>query len=146
MGSTEIPVHRTIAEVQGVLLKVGARQISQDYANKSGEPSIVGMSFCIDVNGAPLLFNLPVRTGQVFLKLQSMRSRNREKFESKDRESAQRIAWRQLLRWVEAQMAMIDAGMALTHEVFMPYAVDRHGRTAFEVWSNQLALPAAKET
>jgi hypothetical protein len=38
-------------------------------------------------------------------------------------EQAQRIAWRQLLRWVQAQLAMIDTGMVRTEEVFMPYIV-----------------------
>jgi hypothetical protein len=38
-------------------------------------------------------------------------------------EQAERVAWRQLLRWVQAQLAMIDTGMVRTEEVFMPYIV-----------------------
>lgn len=34
---------------------------------------------------------------------------------------AKRIAWRQILRWVEAQMAFVETGMVKMEEVFMPY-------------------------
>lgn len=62
-----------------------------------------------------------------------------------DRAQAERTAWRQVLRWVEAQMALIDAGMTQTHEVFMPYAVipGTKDQTMFQAWeSQQKALPS----
>ncbi len=64
-----------------------------------------------------------------------------------DRAQAERTAWRQVLRWVEAQMAMIDAGMTQTQEVFMPYAVipGTDNKTMFQAWESQqkqLAAPS----
>jgi hypothetical protein len=34
---------------------------------------------------------------------------------------AERVAWRQLLRWTQAQIAMIETGMVEAAEVFLPY-------------------------
>ena len=64
-----------------------------------------------------------------------------------DRAQAERTAWRQVLRWVEAQMAMIEAGMTQTHEVFMPYAVipGSDDKTMFQAWESQQKLLAAPE-
>jgi hypothetical protein len=138
MGSTNIPVSRTIAEVQSLLVQVGAQQIAQDY-DKQG--AIVGMIFTLPVGSSILCFDLPVRSQQVFEKVHSQRKRQKEQHESEDRVTANRIAWRQLLRWIEAQLAMVDVGMVQAHEVLMPYAIDRSGRTMFHLWSSQLALP-----
>ena len=143
MGTTEIPTHRTIAEVQGVLVKSGAKQIAQDY----GEGGLItGMKFAIVIDGGTWVhFDLPVRCDKVFTLLQDQRKRQREKHVDADRKTAERVAWRQLLRWIEAQMALVDLGMAKAHEVFMPYALDQNGRTMFSLWNSRLALPAPKE-
>jgi len=34
---------------------------------------------------------------------------------------ARRVAWRQILRWVQAQIALIETGMVELKEVFLPY-------------------------
>src|ERR1039458_6782482 len=67
----------------------------------------------------------PLRVDPIFKKLQEERRRQREQHTTRDQERAERIAWRQLLRWVEAQLAMVDLGMAQDAEVFMAYAVKR---------------------
>lgn len=46
-----------------------------------------------------------------------VRTAEREKLRTK----AERIAWRQLFRWTQVQMAMVEMGMAATDEVFLPY-------------------------
>ena len=143
MGTTEIPTHRTIAEVQGVLVKSGAKQIAQDY----GEGGLItGMKFSIVIEGGKFVhFDLPVRCDKVYTLIHDARKNKPEKYEQEDRKTAERIAWRQLLRWIEAQMALVDLGMVKAHEVFMPYALDQNGRTMFSLWNQRLALPAPKE-
>ena len=42
------------------------------------------------------------------------------------------MAWRLVLRWLEAQLAMIRAGLASLDEVFLPYAQDQNGVTLYE--------------
>jgi hypothetical protein len=49
------------------------------------------------------------------------------------RPQAKRIAWRQILRWIEAQMAFARTGMVKIQEVFMPYIqVSITGQTLYE--------------
>lgn len=46
---------------------------------------------------------------------------------------AKRIAWRQILRWVEAQLALVETDMVKMQEVFMPYIqVNIKGQTLYE--------------
>ena len=45
---------------------------------------------------------------------------------------AYRVAWRNILDWVQAQMALLEIGMAKIEEVFLPYMQDREGVTFFE--------------
>src|SRR6266478_5746936 len=42
-------------------------------------------------------------------------------------EQAYRVAWRNILDWVQAQMALLEIGMAKIEEVFLPYMQDREG-------------------
>jgi hypothetical protein len=90
---------------------------------------------------------LPARVDPVFQLL--LKRRNgvlNDETRARIREQAERVAWRQLLRWVQAQLAMIDVGMVKTHEVFMPYIQHPDGRTFFEYFENkQLALPPVGE-
>jgi hypothetical protein len=47
-------------------------------------------------------------------------------------DQAYRVAWRTILDWVQAQMALLEIGMAKMEEVFLPYMQDREGVTFFE--------------
>jgi hypothetical protein len=47
-------------------------------------------------------------------------------------EQAYRVAWRNILDWVEAQMALLEIEMAKIEEIFLPYMVNSTGETFFE--------------
>ena len=47
-------------------------------------------------------------------------------------EQAYRVAWRNILDWVEAQMALLEIEMAKIEEIFLPYMVNSIGETFFE--------------
>jgi hypothetical protein len=88
------------------------------------------------------LFEMPVRTEGVYRILQSRRRHDQWKYEEADKQKAERVAWRQLLRWVEAQIAMIQTGMAEAREVFMPYLFDPvSGKTLFR-WMDEQKFKA----
>jgi hypothetical protein len=149
MESTTISAQQTAGEITSALIAAGARQITLDYSDTG---KIVGIKFVLVVGGLPYPFKMPVRTESVqkifkARRVASMRFRASE-FEAKDREQAERVAWRQLLRWVLAQMAMVDCGMAQAREVFAPYLLDEAGqRTLFEFLeeTRYKALPPGKE-
>lgn len=148
LGSTEVQASRSMAEVQQLLVRFGARRIVQEF---DAAGSVSGMMFTIVTpEGVELPFKLPVRTQRLFDKIQASRKQRagRERNVDVDRESALRIAWRQLLAWVKAQLAMIDTGMVEPVEVFMPYCLMKGGATLFEQHKAQKfkALPAPPES
>lgn len=122
MESTQIGAGKTAAEIQSFLVQAGARQVLTVYDDKR---EISGLHFTIEVNGAPAPFELPVRVDPIFKILNGRRQNggqfSRGTMAAQDRERAKRVAWRQLYRWVQAQLALIDCGMVAAAEVFMPY-------------------------
>jgi hypothetical protein len=42
---------------------------------------------------------------------------------------ARRVAWRIVLHWLDAQLAMIQAGLVSLEQVFLPYGQDQNGVT-----------------
>lgn len=148
MGTTEIDSKRTAGEISTLLVEHGARHIALEY-DEAGK--VTAMSFVLIVSGVPHPFKLPARIEamQAFFKrrrIETMKWRAHE-FEAKDREQAERVAWRQLLRWCEAQFALIETGMVKKEEVFSPYLLNEDGRTLFECLeeSRFKALPPGKQ-
>lgn len=116
MHSTEIEVQRTIGDVSGFLVRMGANQIMTTYDEVTRQPS--GLYFTITVGGVQVPFSLPARIEPIYAILHQGRTRAQEQA---DREQARRVAWRQIFRWVQANLALIETGMVAAAEVFTPY-------------------------
>ena len=119
MESTEVPAERTAAEVSGELIKAGATQIATSY----DQGKVIGLRWTMRVKGMDALFEMPARVDPIY---QIFRKRNRttwisEKDKASMRAKAERVAWRQLYRWVQAQNALIETGMVEPMEVFTAY-------------------------
>jgi hypothetical protein len=107
------------------------------------------MNFTLTLENHEIPFSLPVRVEAVYQTLlkdaeQSQKWHGNQEQISKLKGKAERVAWRQLLRWVQAQLAMIETGMTQGAEVFMPYITGANGQTMFENFYDQKikALPA----
>lgn len=146
METTAIGAGRTAGEITSELVKAGASQVSCEY--ESGK--IVGLRWTMNVGNGVRLFTMPARVEPVFKILNGRRKSTWERANkaSADREQAERVAWRQLLRWVQAQLAMIDCGMTEAAEVFFPYMETSHGGTIYALFKEQefkaLTAPAEK--
>ena len=127
--TTAVPASRTIAEISQRLVEAGARQINQTY---SAQGRVEGIDFCIEAFGTILAYRLPARADAVFQLLQKRRKRARGLEE--DRKQAERIAWRHILRWVEAQLALVQTCQAEAAQVFMPYRLLDAGRTLYDAY------------
>lgn len=140
METTEISAERSAAEVSTVLVQAGATSVSVRYDNGR----IIGMTWTMRVGPVELPFSMPARVEPLYKILLKRRTGFvDEGIKSRIRAQAERVAWRQLLRWVQAQLAMIEVGMVQRAEVFMPYIQQADGSTFFEFFeSKQLALPA----
>jgi hypothetical protein len=140
METTEIAPERSAAEVSSCLVQAGALSVSVRYDNGK----VIGMSWTMRVGSQELPFAMPARVEPVYKLLMSRRSGYQDDTaKARVRAQAERVAWRQLLRWVQAQLSMIEIGMAQKGEVFMPYIQQADGSTFWEYFeSKQLALPA----
>jgi hypothetical protein len=109
MGTTSISPAQTAGEIISELVRCGANSINTDYVNGN----ISGIRWIMQISGTPVLFEMPIRVEPVL-----------KKMGGRDREQAERTAWRQLLRWVQAQNALIKVGMAQAGEIYLAYMVN----------------------
>ena len=129
--TTKVNVYTTLGEIQGQLVKHGAKKIMQDYDDAG---HIVALSFLIDTPAGPRGIRLPANVDAVHKVLEKQKVRC-------DREQAERVAWRIVKDWVEAQMAILESEMVQMDEIFLPYMVGAGGQTFFEAYrNNQLLL------
>lgn len=128
--TTKVDVYTTIGQIQGILVKHGAKRIVQDYDNE--RPTAV--CFLVNTPLGEQAVRLPANVNAVYAVLQ------RQKVKA-DFEQAERVAWRIVKDWVEAQMAILESEMVQIDQIFLPYMLDRDGRTVYELFmSNQLLL------
>lgn len=141
MSSTKISVEKTSAQIQTLLINCGASGIAQIIDPKTR--SITGIKFQLAINQA--FYSLPIRVEAVkrLLKRQKIRMTD-----DAAQEQAEKTAWRQVLRWLEAQTALIEVEMVGADEIFLPYrqittkdgvemglyeALQKHGSLRLEV-------------
>jgi hypothetical protein len=132
--TSDKPIEKIFAELQQTLGTHGARHISFEYGD---DGKVQGVAFTIKVNDRFLPIKLPARVekAQAVLKRQwdeGLISHKRGRDNTYGYEQAYRVAWRNILDWVQAQMALLEIGMAKIEEVFLPYMQDRDGVTFFE--------------
>lgn len=135
--TTTIADHKTVGEIQAVLARAGAVSVNMEY--DQGQPAAI--AFVVRIGDNYVNYRLPSNWEGVYKRMSRDRDvPNRFKNEAQ----ARRVAWRIVKDWVEAQVAIIDAGLAVLPEVFLPYAVAPTGRTMwqeFEVHQKLIGPP-----
>ena len=120
--TTKIPAARTIGECSALLAEAGADMVATIYTAR--KPS--GLSFRLFTAGGDRDFVMPVNIDGVWKLLQdatypaSMHKSGQVRTYL-TREHAERVAWRVIRDWLEAQLALIAAGMASLDQVMLPY-------------------------
>lgn len=131
METTTIDAAKTAAEITSLLVQAGAHQLMMEYDDNK---EISGLRFALKMKDRSFVCVLPARVDPIFKIINGRRKSSYDRTQKAvdDRFQARRVAWRQLLRWVQAQLAMIDAGMVQSAEVFLPYIEVEPGVTMFE--------------
>lgn len=124
--TTKVDVYTTLGAIQGQLVKHGAKKIMQDY-DAGGR--IEALAFLIDTPSGQRAIRLPANVDAVHTVL------HRQKVKC-DRDQAERVAWRIVKDWVEAQMAILESEMVQMDEIFLPYMLNSAGQTVFQVYQN----------
>lgn len=122
--TTKIQAEQTAGEIQKILSGAGAKAITCEY---NDDQIMCAMSFSIMTEHGMIAFRLPAQMDGVYQALQKTKASPA----MKSHEQAARVAWRILKDWVEAQVAIIEAGMAEAIEAFLPYAMDKDGNTVY---------------
>ena len=129
--TTKVDVFATLGEIQGQLVKHGAKKIMQDYDN---DGHITALSFLIDTPNGPRGVKLPANVDAVWNVLTNQKVKC-------DRDQAERVAWRIVKDWVAAQMAILESEMVQMDEIFLPYMLNDKGQTLFQCYrQNQLSI------
>lgn len=128
--TTKVDVYTTIGAIQGCLVKHGARKIMQDY-DEDGKPQ--ALCFAIETKFGVRGVKLPTNVEAVHKVLEKQKIKC-------EREQAERVAWRILKDWVEAQMAILESEMVEMDEIFLPYMIASEGKTTYELYSEKQLL------
>jgi hypothetical protein len=138
--TTMIDAFKTVSEIEYILMKHKAKSIMKEF---NGD-SIIGLSFLIDTGFNQVPIKMPVKVNECLAVLKrEKRSGTRTIKDTKDQ--AERVAWRILKDWIEAQMALLDIEMVRMEEIFMPYIVDAAGRTLYEKLEEKQFLLTTQE-
>lgn len=123
--TTKIPVEQTIMDIEKVLSKHGVSDIWKQY---SGDGEITGINFVVQTEHGKIPFKLPgnITAVQQVLKNQKSAGKlgNVPWHAINDMAQSRRVAWRIILDWIDAQMALIELEMVTVEQVFLPYAYD----------------------
>ena len=136
--TTQIAASKTIGEIMETLSRAGASMIAIDY-NQDKPPMAVALLFAIFTEGVQVSFRLDCRWREV---LHIMDGDKGVPKRLRTPAQAQKVAWRIIKAWIEAQMAYIEAGQADLPQLFFPHAVGKDGRLLYDkVMDQYLLLP-----
>ena len=125
--TTSVDSFKTVSEIEYILMKHNAKSIMKNY---DGE-SITGLSFLIDTGMQQVPVRLPVKIDECLEDLKREKQKGTKNIKA-TREQAERVAWRILKDWVEAQMALLDINMVQLQEIFLPYIELPSGNTIYQ--------------
>ena len=121
---------QTVADIQAILAKHGARQIMFDY---SDDGHITCVCFTIVTSQGIQGVKLPGNTDKMPEVLR------RQKIKA-DYQKAENVAWRNIKDWLDAQLAILETEMVTIDQIMLPYFVYKNGDTAYELYHNKQLL------
>lgn len=121
---TRVAAQQTAAEIMHLLVGKRVSSINLDYR----EGRIQAITFVAKVADAMIPFRLQPNIEGVY---------KRPEVRGQGIEQAERVAWRIVLRWVEAQLAMVESNLAEIGQVFLPYAIQGDGETLWNYFQTQ---------
>ena len=146
--STSISVSRTIAEIEKMLAKYGAKHIMKEY-NEEGKP--ITLIFSILTKYGEIPIRLPIKPKQILevFKIQVSNKVLPRKYWDGEwaKAQAERVAWRIIKDWLDAQLTLLNIEMVKIEEIFLPYIYNyKLDMTVYEMLAKGKFKPAFIET
>lgn len=138
--TTTIGVHKTLGEIHENLAMHGAKKVMYDYDDAG---HIVSLSFMVNTPSGDRGVKLPANVPAIFEVLKQQKKAGKIKT-NPDYAQAERVAWRIIKDWVEAQMAILESQMVQFEEIFLPYMVNNQGQTFFEAYKHKQLLEGSE--
>lgn len=133
--TTKVDVFTTLGEIQGMLVKHGAKKVLQEFDDAGNVQSV---AFMINTPMDMQAVRLPANVNAVQKTLEKQHVKC-------DRAQAERVAWRIVKDWVAAQMAIIESQMVAMDEIFLPYMINQSGQTIYQLFVNKQLLIGSGE-
>lgn len=124
MESTKKEPEETIAEIQRLLRRVNMRNVMMTY---DGAGEVCAVNFTLLIKDQVIPYRLPANHKPLWRLAQEGKTKY-----IKDEKQACRVAWRQVYRWIEAQLAMIETQMVEVEEIFLPYMMINDEQTVYD--------------
>lgn len=128
--TTTIGVYKTVGEIQEILVEHGARKIMSNYDDQG---HIECLSFSIVTPNGERGVKLPANSKAIYEVLKQQKKSGKIKI-NPDYAQAERVAWRIIKDWLEAQMAILESQMVQIEEIFLPYMINNKGQTFFQAY------------
>lgn len=128
--TTKVDAFKTQSEISYVLAKHGARAILQEFDDKG---RVEAISFKLRTSVGDQAVRLPANVDAVWTVLK------RQKIKC-DWEQAERVGWRIVKDWVEAQMAILESEQVSMDQIFLPYMLNQQGQTLYELYTSKQLL------
>ena len=125
--TTTVDSFKTVSEIEKILVMHNVKSIVKTYEGEA----ITGLSFLIDTGDNRIPVKMPVKTKEC-LKILQEEKKNGTKNIKATPEQAERVAWRILKDWLEAQMALCDIHMVSLPEIFLPYIQITESETIYD--------------
>lgn len=140
--TTTIDAGKSASECIAILARHGARAVAMTYDN--GLPG--GLHFQVATAFGDRAYSLPTNTAGTHRVLEKAYRAGRIPRSKATLDQAQRTSWRVVKVWLEAQLALIEAGLVDLPQVMLPFMIDDEGRTVYQrfIEREQLALEAGK--
>jgi hypothetical protein len=128
--TTKVGAGVTVAQIQQILAAGGASAVLTEY-NAARE--IVAVNFRLHTAFGEIAYRLPANVPAVIIALnKQVDAKKLPRRYRNDKEQAERIAWRIVKDWIEAQLAIDQIGCAKLEQVMLSFAVDESGKTFYD--------------
>ena len=134
--TTEVDALQSVGEIEYILMRHGSKSVLKNF----NDGHVESVSFLLERNGNNIPITLPARVERCLEVLKREKKNNPRKKIKATYDQAERVAWRILKDWVEAQMALIDIEMVQMEEVFLPYIQTNNGKTVYEIIEEKMFL------
>lgn len=132
--TTEVPVSRTIAQIEAKLIEHRARAVMKEYGD---DGRIKALAFMVKCPTGDLPIRLPIDVAATLRVLQRQADNREIPARYAKEEHAYRVAWRIIKDWIEAQMSLLETEMVKMEEIFLGYVITQGGQTIYQVMAEK---------